>query len=227
MRPDQLERRLRDAWTPSVPLPAPSCSTSSCSPTSSAPERIAEFWSYPQSRTFAAAPDRLRGGPDAPGGARGMLREAASKNSDRVIRRTARPRRTASRSSRSIDLGRVRSPGDVRILGVAYGPRMTQGYPLPSSRTGSMNVSCAICGHSEAVHSNSGSGRCLRSVCNCNGLMVGAGPDVSEGRPLLARGRGSVAEPLLSKLVTSVRLMPPALLVTADGNDENQRTHPR
>ena len=30
---------------------APSCSTSSCSPTSS--DRIGEFWGYPQSRAFA------------------------------------------------------------------------------------------------------------------------------------------------------------------------------
>ena len=32
-------------------------------------ERIGEFWSYSQSRTFAETADRLRGGPDASGGA--------------------------------------------------------------------------------------------------------------------------------------------------------------
>jgi hypothetical protein len=37
---------------PSARLPAPSCSTSSRSPTSSEP-RIGEFWGYPQSRAFA------------------------------------------------------------------------------------------------------------------------------------------------------------------------------
>ena len=31
-------------------LPAPSCSTSSCSPTSSGADRIGELWGYPESR---------------------------------------------------------------------------------------------------------------------------------------------------------------------------------
>jgi hypothetical protein len=30
-------------------------------------ERIGEFWGYPESRTFAESPDRLRGGSDASG----------------------------------------------------------------------------------------------------------------------------------------------------------------
>jgi hypothetical protein len=37
VRPDKLERRLRNAWMPSVPLPELNFSTSSCSPTSSGP----------------------------------------------------------------------------------------------------------------------------------------------------------------------------------------------
>jgi len=46
-------------------------------------DRIGEFWSYPESRTFARTSDRLRGGPGAPGGARrdaagvGLLSRAA------------------------------------------------------------------------------------------------------------------------------------------------------
>ena len=52
MRPDELERRLQPASTPSVPLPAPNCSTSSCSPDLERAERIGEFWGYPESRTF-------------------------------------------------------------------------------------------------------------------------------------------------------------------------------
>ena len=41
------------AWTPSAPLPAPSYSTSSCSPTSSEPTGSESFWGHPKSRTFA------------------------------------------------------------------------------------------------------------------------------------------------------------------------------
>jgi hypothetical protein len=39
--------------TPSVLLPAPSCSTSSRSPTSIGPTGIGEFWGNPKTRTFA------------------------------------------------------------------------------------------------------------------------------------------------------------------------------
>jgi hypothetical protein len=37
MRPDEPERASGSAWIPSGPLPAPSCSTCSCCPTSSEP----------------------------------------------------------------------------------------------------------------------------------------------------------------------------------------------
>ena len=53
MRPDQLERRLRERPTPSVQLPAPSCSASSGLPDFERADRIGEFWGYPQSRAFA------------------------------------------------------------------------------------------------------------------------------------------------------------------------------
>ena len=53
MRPDELERRLRVRLDASAPLLEPSCSTSSCCPTSTEPDRIGEFWGYPESRAFA------------------------------------------------------------------------------------------------------------------------------------------------------------------------------
>jgi hypothetical protein len=48
-----LSANYVNGWMPSVPLSAPSCSRSSCSPTSERADRIGEFWSYPESRTFA------------------------------------------------------------------------------------------------------------------------------------------------------------------------------
>ena len=41
------------AWTPSGRLPAPSCSTFLMLPDFERADRIGEFWSYPESRTFA------------------------------------------------------------------------------------------------------------------------------------------------------------------------------
>jgi len=42
-----------NASTPSAPLPAPSCSTFWCSPTSSEPTGSVSSGGYPESRTFA------------------------------------------------------------------------------------------------------------------------------------------------------------------------------
>jgi hypothetical protein len=53
MNLDQVERELRDSSTPSVPLLAPSFSTSGYSPTWIAPPASGEYWGYPQSRAFA------------------------------------------------------------------------------------------------------------------------------------------------------------------------------
>jgi hypothetical protein len=63
----------------------------------------------------------------------------------------------------------------------AYGPPMKQVDPLRSSRNGTKMtmVFCATCGHSQAAHSNSGNGRCLRSACDCDSFIVGVGPDLS------------------------------------------------
>jgi hypothetical protein len=77
MRPDELERQLRQRLDASGRLPAPSCSTSSCCPTSrERTDRIGEFWGNAESRAFAellieSEEDRtLRAVPV------GMLREA-------------------------------------------------------------------------------------------------------------------------------------------------------
>jgi len=58
---------------------------------------------------------------------------------------------------------------------------MKQVDPLRSSGndTAMTMAFCATCGHSQAAHSNSGDGRCLRSACDCEGLIVGQGPDLS------------------------------------------------
>jgi hypothetical protein len=53
MRPDDLEQRLQARLDALGPLPAPSCSTSSMLPDFDRADRIGEFWSYPERRTFA------------------------------------------------------------------------------------------------------------------------------------------------------------------------------
>src|SRR4029453_12249457 len=68
MRPDERERRLRSAWTPSGPLPAPSCSMSSCSRLR--PSRC--DWGVlgePQDADLRRATDRLREGSGTSGDA--------------------------------------------------------------------------------------------------------------------------------------------------------------
>jgi hypothetical protein len=84
-----------------------------------------------------------------------------------------------ARSGQSYNRGAVRQLADVCTSGLAYGPRMTQVDPLRSSRNDSTQLFCATCGHSEAVHSNSGDRRCLRSVCSCHRFIVGIGLDLT------------------------------------------------
>jgi hypothetical protein len=62
---------------------------------------------------------------------------------------------------------------------LAYGRRMTQADPFRPPRDADLMVFCATCGHSDAVHANAGNQRCLRSSCDCNGFIPGAGPDPS------------------------------------------------
>ena len=56
-------------------------------------DRIGEFWSNPQSRDLRRAPDRLRGGPDAPGGARRDAARAGTGTVGASEARAARRRR--------------------------------------------------------------------------------------------------------------------------------------
>jgi hypothetical protein len=53
VRPDELERRLRERPDALGPAPAPSSSTSSCSPTSSEPTGSASSGATRKSRAFA------------------------------------------------------------------------------------------------------------------------------------------------------------------------------
>jgi phosphoribosyl 1,2-cyclic phosphodiesterase len=57
---------------------------------------------------------------------------------------------------------------------------MTSNLTIRSSaQDGSTRVYCATCGHSEDAHVNRGNQRCLRSGCDCNRFIPGAGPDLS------------------------------------------------
>jgi hypothetical protein len=75
MRADELERRLRERLDALGPAPRTELLLVLMLPDFERADRIGEFCGYPESRTFAENPDRLRGGPDASGGAGGMLRE--------------------------------------------------------------------------------------------------------------------------------------------------------
>lgn len=57
----------------------------------------------------------------------------------------------------------------------AYGRGMAP--PVKPPDTGP--ASCATCGHSDWVHSNTGYRRCLKVECSCSGFIVGAAPDLS------------------------------------------------
>ena len=70
-RPDQLER-LRERLDALPPAARAELPHVPMLPDFERAERIGESWSYPQSR---AAPYRLRGGPDAPGGCLSACRE--------------------------------------------------------------------------------------------------------------------------------------------------------
>jgi hypothetical protein len=69
MRPDQLERELRERLDALGPAPRAEVLHVLMLPDFERADRIGEFWGYPESRAFRRTSDRLRGGPDAPGGA--------------------------------------------------------------------------------------------------------------------------------------------------------------
>jgi hypothetical protein len=53
VRADELERRLRERLDALVPLPAPSCSTSSMLTDFDRADAIGSYWGNPKTRTFA------------------------------------------------------------------------------------------------------------------------------------------------------------------------------
>jgi hypothetical protein len=69
MRPDELERRLQARLEALGPTPGAELLHVLMLPDFERADRIGEFWGYSESRAFAQLPDRLRGGPDASGGA--------------------------------------------------------------------------------------------------------------------------------------------------------------
>ena len=70
MRPDELERRLRERLDALWPAPRAELLHVLMLPDFECADRIGEFWSYPESPNLRRAADRLRGGPDAEGGTR-------------------------------------------------------------------------------------------------------------------------------------------------------------
>jgi hypothetical protein len=69
MSPDELERRLRERLDALGPALRAELLHVLMLPDFERADRIGEFWGYPETH-LRRAPDRLRGGPDAPGGAR-------------------------------------------------------------------------------------------------------------------------------------------------------------
>ena len=70
MRPDELERRLRERLDAFGPAPRAVLLRVLMLPDFDRADRIGEFRSYPEKSCLRRTPDRLRGGQDAPGGAR-------------------------------------------------------------------------------------------------------------------------------------------------------------
>src|SRR5512141_2223028 len=70
MRPDELERRIRARLDPLGPAPRAELLHVLMLPDFERADRIGEFWSYPESRDFRRATDRLRGGSGTQGSAR-------------------------------------------------------------------------------------------------------------------------------------------------------------
>jgi hypothetical protein len=69
MRPDELERRLRERLDALGPAPRAELLHVLMLPDFDRADAIGSYWGNPKTRTFAELPHRLRGGPDAPGGA--------------------------------------------------------------------------------------------------------------------------------------------------------------
>jgi hypothetical protein len=63
---------------------------------------------------------------------------------------------------------------------MTYGPRMSAHMEPrdPADDNDTRVIFCAICGHSELVHSNAGTRKCLLTVCDCDRFVVGATPEI-------------------------------------------------
>ena len=72
---DKMEARLRERLDALGPAPRAELLHVLTLPDFERADRIGEFWSYPESRDVRRVADRLRGGPDTPGGVGRMLQE--------------------------------------------------------------------------------------------------------------------------------------------------------
>jgi hypothetical protein len=135
-------------------------------------DRIGKFWSYHDSRTFAELLIDCEEDKAARASGCWPRWSGSSPDSSRA--------RLGDHLSHSIE-ARYGHQLMHALRWAAYVPPMKQVDPLRSSRndTTMTMVFCATCGHSQAAHSNSGDGRCLRSACDCDGFIVGQGPDLS------------------------------------------------
>jgi len=87
MRPDELEKQLRERLDALGPAPRAELLHVLMLPDFERAERIGEYWSYPAEPDLRRVPDGLRGGSGAAGGARrGVARGCDAKADDRRTR---------------------------------------------------------------------------------------------------------------------------------------------
>jgi hypothetical protein len=84
VRPEQQERRLQQRLDALTPAPRAELLHVLMLPDLERADGIGEFWGYPDSRTYRRVPDRLRGGPDPPSGARGHAARGGAGRRDRL-----------------------------------------------------------------------------------------------------------------------------------------------
>ena len=83
VRPDELERRLRERLDALGPAPCAELLHVLMLPDFDRADAIGSYWGNPQDPNLRRTPDRLRGGPDAPGCARGDAGEIGHQTSGR------------------------------------------------------------------------------------------------------------------------------------------------
>jgi hypothetical protein len=122
MRPDQLERRLRERLDALGPAPSAELLHVLMLPDLERADRIGEFWGNPETRTFGELLIDCEEKPDAPGGAgrdaariralTGQVKVKTLMTVERTLRRRDRKRRTnASRRVSSGSRSLVRCSG--------------------------------------------------------------------------------------------------------------------